>query len=298
MLKNVDHLEILGSHVSESASLVDELELHMKKRFKSVIKFFNFCKENRLAPISVRLKALRACVESSILYNCETFGSKIPKTLESTYHKLIRAALNIRTNTPVLLLYIESGLLPIRALIEARQFKFFIRFQKSLDPDGDRKIVFDELLQDPSNYLQHYITLNAKYENHHRIYREYTSDVKRKIQENAAKPGSSKFSMYLRINPNLQPSPFIGSMHPLAGDIVRFRLGSHNLPIEKGRWRRLNREDRLCTACNVVGDEHHIVYNCSLVSRDDLTLSDDLSCIWTQEDVFRLFGRIKDTDFL
>ena len=77
MLKHVDHLEILGSHITENVSLEEELELHMKKRFKSVIKFFNFCKENRLAPISVKLNALRACVESSLLYNCETFGPNL-----------------------------------------------------------------------------------------------------------------------------------------------------------------------------------------------------------------------------
>ena len=270
----------------------------MKKRFKSVIKFFNFCKENRLAPISVKLNALRACVESSLLYNCETFGPKIPKNLESTYHKLIRTALNVRTNTPVLPLYIESGLLPIRALIEARQFKFFFRFQKSLDPDGDRKVVFDELLQDPPNYLQHYVTLHTKYENHHQIYRQYIDDVKRKLQEKSLKPCGSKFKMYMSINPTLQTSPFISCMHPLSGDIVRFRLGSHNLPIEKGRWWRLNRKERVCANCNVVGDEHHVLYDCSLIFREDLDLPDDMSCIWTHADVFRLFGRIKETDFL
>ena len=123
-------------------------------------------------------------------------------------------------------------------------------------------------------------------------------DAKRKIRENAAKPGGSKFREYRKTNPTLQTSPFISSMHPLAGDIVRFRLGSHNLPIEKGRWRRVNPEDRVCTACNVVGDEHHVLYDCSLIFRDDLTLSDDVSCIWTQEDVFTLFGRIKETDYL
>ena len=87
-------------------------------------------------------------------------------------------------------------------------------------------------------------------------------------------------------------------MHPFSADIVRFRLGSHSLPIEKGRWSRLEAKDRLCDACGVVGDERHIVYKCSLISRDDLTLSNDISCIWTQEDVFKLFGRIKETEFL
>ena len=104
--------------------------------------------------------------------------------------------------------------------------------------------------------------------------------------------------MYLTINPNLDPSPVIDSMHPLAGDLVRFRLGSHNLPIEKGRWSRQPRQERVCSMCNVVGDEMHILYNCSLIFRGDLNLPDDVSCIWTQEDIFKLFGRIKQTEYL
>jgi hypothetical protein len=299
LLKNVSHLEILGSHISQSGSLVEELELHMNKRFGSCIKFFNFCKENKLAPLSVRLNALCACVTSSLLYNCETFGPKVPKTLETTYHKLIRTALNVRTNTPILLLYIESGLLPIKALIEARQFKFLKRFQDSLDVNGDRIIVFNELKRDPSNYLRHYLTLHTKYNDHHKIYRAYINDVKTKIRQHTSKlSGGTKYKTYLKINPDLNTSPFIDSLHPLAADIVRFRLGSHSLPIEKGRWSRMDPSDRLCSTCNEVGDEEHVIYNCSLISREDIEIHEDISCIWKQEYVFKLFGHIKNTDYL
>ena len=299
LLQNVNHLEILGSHISQSGSLTEELELHMKKRFSSCIKFFNFCKENRLAPLSVRLEALRACVTTSILYNCETFGDKVPKNLETTYHKLIRTALGVRTNTPVLLMYIESGMLPIRALIEARQFKYLPRFQDSLDATGDRVVVFNELLRDPSTYLRHYLTLHSKYNNHRDIYRSYINDVKTKIRHHASKPtGGTKYKTYLKMNPNLDSSPFISSLHPLAADIVRFRLGSHSLPIEKGRWSRTDPSDRLCSTCNEVGDEEHVLYNCSLVYREDIDLHENISCIWKQKDIFKIFGRIKNTDYL
>ena len=299
LLKNVSYLEILGSHLVQSGSLIEELELHMNKRFHSCIKFFNFCNENKLAPLSVRLKTLKGCVMMSLLHNCEAFGDKVPKSLDAIYHKLIRTALRVRTNTPTLLLYVESGLLPIKALIEARQYKFFNRFQESLDPDGDRATVFNELMQDPSNYLKHYCTLHRKYNDHHEIYRSHIEEVKSRIHNHASKPsGGTRFKTYKSMNPNLDKSPFIDCMHPFSADIVRFRLGSHSLPIEKGRWSRLEAKDRLCNACGVVGDERHIIYNCSLISRDDLTLSNDISCIWTQEDVFKLFGRIKETEFL
>ena len=299
LLENVDYLEILGSHLVQSGSLTQELDLHMNKRFYSCIKFFNFCKENKLAPLSVRLKSLRGCVMMSLLHNCEAFGDKVPKSLESIYHKLIRAALRVRTNTPTLLLYVESGLLPIKALIEARQYKFFTRFQESLDPSGDRVIVFNELMKDPPKYLKHYCTLHEKYSNHREIYRSYDNEVKSKIRNHATKAtGGTRYKTYISINPNLEESPFIECMHPFSADIVRFRLGSHSLPIEKGRWSRVEAKDRLCNVCGVVGDEHHIIYNCSLIFRDDLTLANELSCIWKQEDVFKLFGRIRNTDYL
>ena len=297
VLKNVDHLEILGSHIAESGSLNDDLELHMKKRFSSCIKFYNFCKENKAAPLSVRIKTLKACVMSSLLYNCETFGHKLPKNLETVYHQMIRAALHVRSNTPALLLYIESGLLPVRALVEARQHKFYDRFRSSLDPAGDRIIVFNDLESDPSTYLQHYQNLHATYVNHSEIYEFYSEQIKTKIRTFAAE-GRYKFDLYNRINPNLEDSPFLQCMHPLATDIVRFRLGSHNLPIEKGRWSRRRREERLCETCGVLGDERHVIYECSLVSRENLNLDEDLSRIWTHEDVFALFRSIRSTDFL
>ena len=46
-----DHLEILGSHISGSLKL--DLDLHMKKRFKNVVKFFNYVRANQIAPISI-----------------------------------------------------------------------------------------------------------------------------------------------------------------------------------------------------------------------------------------------------
>ena len=293
----VDHLEILGSHICGSGSLKEELVLHMQKRFGSCIKFFNFCHENKLAPVSVRMKALRACVMMSILHNCEAFGHLLPEKLETTYNKLIRTALQVRTNTPALILYIESGLLPIRALIEARQYKFYQRFITSLRPGSERKLVFDGLCDDPPKYLKHYITLVESYDSHHKIYEHYVNVVKEKIRANASN-GKPRFVAYLRNNPNLEPSPFIDCMHPLTTDIIRFRVGSHCLPIELGRWCQKKREDRTCDVCGITGDEQHYVYDCPKIPRDDLNLHPDVGKIWNQPEVFQLIGRLKSQDLL
>ena len=47
MLSHTDHVTILGSHLCASGILKEDLELHMQKRFSSVIKFYNFIRANR-----------------------------------------------------------------------------------------------------------------------------------------------------------------------------------------------------------------------------------------------------------
>ena len=87
-------------------------------------------------------------------------------------------------------------------------------------------------------------------------------------------------------------------MHPFAIDIIRFRVGSHCLPIETGRWCQKKKEDRICDVCESPGDEHHYLYECPTIPRDDLNLDPDVSKIWWQPEVFMLIGRLKAQDFL
>ena len=298
VLKHVPYLESLGSHLSASGKLADDLRLHMETRYKSCIKFYNFLRENRFAPLMIKIKVLKACVVNSLLYNCETFGNLIPEDLEKTYIKLLRRTLNVRVNTPALTLYIESGLLPIKALIYARQLKFFTRYRdKAMSTRTLRSQLFSRLMDEATDYLQHYINLSAKYSNVEEIYKEKSEEVKEKVREYAGND-QYKYKIYLDLNPNLQPSRFIDSFHALSGDIIRFRLGSHLLPIETGRWSRTPRNERLCRCCNLLGDEKHALFNCTAIDRDLLDLPNSISDIWEANDVFTLFKRLKDANFL
>ena len=295
-LKHVNHLTILGSHISASGRLLDDLDLHMKKRYSSCMKFFNFCRQNKLAPISIKLKVMKAGVVNSLLCNCEAFGNLIPVGLETVYNKLIRCALNVRSNTPTLLMYIEAGLLPIKALIEARQYKFFKRFPSTIEALSSREFLLKSLIDDPSRYMNHYIHLKQKYECQEDIYRFHNTDVKNKITTNVQKM-KYRYQIYFQLNPKLKTSPFINCFHPLAKDVVRFRLGSHKLPIETGRWNRTKRELRFCTDCNVLGDEQHFIFTCPMIQRSDLQ-TNDISQIWTKEGIFEVFKQMKAADLL
>ena len=58
--------------------------------------------------------------------------------------------------------------------------------------------------------------------------------------------------------------------------VTRYRCGSHYLEIEKGRYQRKQRDDRLCLCQENVQTMHHIVLHCPLLDTlpDIISLSD------------------------
>ena len=96
------------------------------------------------------------------------------------------------------------------------------------------------------------------------------------------------------MNPNLAKTPFLNQIDTTGKCITKFRAGSHQLKIETGRWSRTARGDRLCTHCNVLGDEHHAVYDCDLIHRGDLAdTPSTLSSLWDYSKVNVLFERMR-----
>ena len=152
-------------------------------------------------------------------------------------------------------------------------------------------------MQEPTSYLQHYINLGVKYTSVADIFKESAEEVKRKIR-NCASKDQYKFKTYLEINPTLQKSPFIENLHPLSRDIIRFRLGSHVLPIETGRWSRTIRANRICSNCKVLGDERHALFACSMIDREALELPNSMSEIWNSADIYTLVKRMKEVEML
>ena len=296
-LQHASHIVLLGSHLTNTGSVAEDLQLHMKKRHPSVIKFYNFIRSNKSAPLKVKLKVMKACVMGSLLHNSETFGDWMPKDLESTYIKLLKCCLDVRSSTPNHLVLIESGFLPVKALILCRQYKSYKRFVDCIQLNSLRHRTFRHLLQYQTRYIKHYESIITKYSCTDDILYESRNTVKSKVYQLADK-GRYKFSIYAEINPDLVKSPFIDVYHPIARDIIKFRLGNHYLPIETGRWRSIPRQERLCTVCGVLGDERHALYNCAMIPRENRQLNTYLHHIWYQPEIFRLFKCLKNAEFL
>ena len=152
--------------------------------------------------------------------------------------------------------------------------------------------MFNLLLENQTSFIRHYEQLLAKYSSAEDIISEFRDQTKDKIHEQARK-GRSKFCTYLEMNPSLESSPLLDIIHPVVNDMTKFRLGSHFLPIETGRWTRLSRDERLCNTCGEIGDEKHILFSCSRIDRSDINLSNSIDKIWTQPDLYKVFRQIR-----
>ena len=53
---------------------------------------------------------------------------------------------------------------------------------------------------------------------------------------------------------------------------TKLRISDHNLEIERGRYYKIPRQERLCKICNVIENEEHFVLHCKINKkiRDDL----------------------------
>ena len=77
---------------------------------------------------------------------------------------------------------------------------------------------------------------------------------------------STKARTYREINPELithevyNTKEYINERERLS--FTRFRLSSHHLKIETGRWARIEREERVCGCGNGVQDEQHVLFWC------------------------------------
>ena len=102
---------------------------------------------------------------------------------------------------------------------------------------------------------------------------EYRQSWKDKITRSLHDDPDSVLGTYAEVNPNCI-SDHIRSYNNMLElervTITRYRTGSHNLKIEKGRhaYPKIPREQRLCTCNDNVQSLRHILFECTLL--DDL----------------------------
>ena len=82
---------------------------------------------------------------------------------------------------------------------------------------------------------------------------------------------SQKLSFYCTIKDDYSPSQYLvlTRKNPSRKALVRFRISSHQLRIETGRYEKIARNDRICHFCtsNKIEDEIYFLLDCKAYSQ-------------------------------
>ena len=193
--------------------------------------------------------------------------------VETIYMKAVKALLGVRITTPNDLCLIEGGLRPLSAIVKSRQNKFFkkmlaTRSEMNDDPFMHIFCVTRDMNRTMWRYIESVMSTDD-------IVTEEIQNIKNSIENQPS--SATKFLTYKTFNPTLSTHNLYTTSAPSIPDFLRitftrFRLSSHRLRVEVGRWSRTPHDQRICSCGTGIQDEVHL-FQCPRV-RDLLVTPD------------------------
>ena len=232
------------------------ITFNINGRLNNCCKFYSWLEVNEETPIEVKLMVLDGCLFSSILNSFEAVGdvSCIESKLRLTEQKALRCILGVRKTTPINLLYNELKRPDIISRIKDLQYNFYQKVKNITEEVAVVRSILRICNETP--IVEYYESLSSDnrekniIEREHRISSATTSMIQYYTSLVDFKLRSNIYCSY--------------TDDQCRTTITRWRLSSHKLCIETGRYQvpKIRREDRKCYLCDVVEDETHAIYYC------------------------------------
>ena len=215
-----------------NASINKQVEVHLQQKLSHLFKFSSFCRKNADAPYAVKKMVWHSCMQSAVLYGCETWLTPSLSCLSRPFLRTVKEMLGVRPQTYTSAIIVETGIWEPKALIHARQKRLLSKLRASSHyqgspvqqaicmavearcPMGRHICKYLDALQQPPDLD------NIKY--HTKL-----------ILNNP----SSKPATYLVINPTLSVHPMYCAMDVCERERIsasRLRLGSSKSWLEDG----------------------------------------------------------------
>ena len=267
-IKHCDLYTYLGSPFTSDGSVSSAIKAHAQEKIAHFYKFVSFLAKNGDLPFIIKKRVFDACLMSALLYGCESWLDGDLKPMCKLYNWALKQMLGVRYTTCNDVCYVESGYIPLKGIVKNRQRKFFMKLY------NDRV----NMLDDPFGLVLR-LVMNTRY-NTKRYINDLVNndfdDIQNEIvllKRSLSNSESTKRTLYCNtMNPGLETHDIyskrcvINETHRIA--FTRFRVSSHSLAIETGRWNRRGRgrlpiEERLCM-CGQVQTEDHVVRECTI----------------------------------
>ena len=170
----------LGSVITNSIKIADDVRADITYRQCSIVKFFSFLRCNQNAPMFVKKKALEACTITSLLYNAETWADARFEYLEVTYRRMLKSILGVGMTTCNEFVYIELGMLSIKTRVMMMQYKFWKNITEISD-DNPLTYVINEAKKYKLKEIRHYEKLVQSFASVEEIISKFYENLRNSI---------------------------------------------------------------------------------------------------------------------
>ena len=218
-----------------------------------------------------------------LLYGCEVYGSTNYTCIESFHIKFMKQILNVKDSTNTSMIYAETGRYPLAIQINKCMVKYWLKVVHS-DATKLINIVYMELMKNVEScewitHIKNILSMNG----FGYVWKDQGVDDEKAFLEmfeqrskdifiqncHSEINNSSRCRMYKEVKLAYESEPYLNCKMNKQLRIVytKFRLSSHKLLVERGRWMKpqLPYTERRCTLCNNgdIEDEYHITLCCA-----------------------------------
>lgn len=284
-LELVNSFKYLGIHFFKNGNLFrtqKRIAEHASYALHNLFSLFNQIE----LPISEKCKLFDTLVGSILNYGGEVIGSAEAKNIELIHTKFCRWILHVRKSTNLTGLYGELGRVPFIVTRKIRMINYWNKLL-NLDENSVPKRIYMMLKNDADNNIT-YSGANWAFRiksllNELGLTYVWLQQNERIIPFSLIKQrilDCYKQSWYANINNSNRLLMYSRFKHDFAFEnyldfiqekkfkiaLTKFRLSSHDLAIERGRFENVNRDNRLCKHCNLnmVENEYHFLLVCPL----------------------------------
>ena len=295
IIKYTEKYVYLGATITDDGNMLSVMKEHAAMKNAHLLKFTAFNKKNENAPFYTKRQVFRACILSTVLYSCEGWcTNNIDKSIRKIYMTCIRSLLGVRISTDVDLCLHEIMMPSIEVLVHETQRKYYMNVVNNVDkhPLLCRIMEMGRNSQLPSGHItkckamkhiDKVIATNNK---------QCISQDMANRRDRIAQTTKTKSMLYKLWCPTLAVHDVYTTRKyfPEHWRIAwtRFRLGSTNLPCEKGRWNDRNNTKCLC---NGTQTETHILLDCA----ERITHIESVQELFSNEDQRHTMKQIFDT---
>ena len=278
-----DSFKYLGIHFYKNG--------HWNRTQKILAQYASFALHNLFIVFNqIELTSIDKCklfdslVGSILNYSAEVWGHYESKDVELIHCKFLRKVLNVKKSTNLDGLYGELGRYPLSVSRKIIMIKYWIKIMQTNNPillniyallknDADNNITYNGM-----NWAHHvksifdkigmsYVwnnQLNNNTPNVKLIIQRILDIYKQSWYTNIN--NSNKLDYYSKYKHSFVHEKYINCIfdNKFRISLTKFRLSSHDLAIETGRYTNIPRDQRICLQCNMnmVESEYHFLLVC------------------------------------